>query len=557
MRGQAVDTMVVSPAPAPPRPRTPLVRRAGFWLVVVAAGYTAAMLVLVAPHVPLGADESLYATQVSPRVPALAWTAARAPGITYLIAPILQLTGSVTALRAYLAVLSGLALTVAYRPWLRALRRPAVAPLAALLFAGLWTALLYGAEDLPNIWVAFAAVAGTGWFVRYGQRTARFAPLGVAASLAVIALMRPFDAFWVALPLFATIALVRRWRRPGLALAVAGGCLVGAADWIVDAYLRFGGIAARLHEASRQQGGLGWHPRGLLYQLRALNGPLLCRPCSLHHLTAPPAWLLRAWWLAIPLLVAAALIVARRQGRLAVLAPPAAVATSIGLAYLVTVDYAAPRFLLPAYALAALPIASLLATLAAPPRARSSGRPQATLPASLHARPARSGLATLPAALRAVAPASPHGPRPASLRAALAARHRGRAVVAALILLLALHQTAQLASLRRIVHRPDPTAAAAAQLRRLGVRRPCVLAGPRRTQLAYRLGCTTSAPAGLPALARRRQAVLLTWHRNDHRAGPGWRRHPMPRPHGIAPWYAFVAPAPASRPPGTDARHPA
>lgn len=540
MRGQVVDSTVVppEPAPAPSRPRTPLVRRAGFWLVVVAAAYPAAMLVLVAPHLPLGADESLYASQVSPRVPALAWTAARAPGITYLIAPIVQLTGSVTALRSYLAVLAGVALAAGYWPWLRALRRPAVVPVAALLFAGLWTALLYGAEDLPNSWVAFAAVAATGWFVRYGQRTARLAPLGVAVPLAVIALLRPSDAGWVALPLLATIALVRRWRRPSLALAVVGGCLAGAADWIVEAYLRFGGLAARLHEASRQQGGIGFHPLGLLYQLRALNGPLLCRPCSLHHLTAAHAWPLRAWWLALPVLVVAALIVARRQRQLAAIAPPAAVATGIGICYLGTVDYAAPRFLLPAYALAALPVASLLVAL----------------PAALARR--RAVLATL-SRRRAVPAVLSRGRAVLAVLPAARDQRARRAVLVALVLLLALHETAQLASLRRIVHRPDPTAAAAAELRRLGVRRPCVLAGPRRTQLAYRLGCTTSAPAGLPALAGRRQAVLLTWHRDDHRAGPGWRRHPMPRPHGVAPWYAFLAPAPGRRPPGTDARHPA
>ncbi|BCJ30232.1 hypothetical protein [Actinocatenispora sera] len=524
MRGEVVDTTVPASSPAPPSP-TPLVRRAGFWLVVVAAGYSVAMLVLVAPHLPLGADESLYATQVSPRVPALTWTAARARGMTYLIAPIVQVTDSVVALRSYLAVLAGAALTAAYWPWLRALRRPGTVPVAAALFAGLWTTLLYGAEDLPNAWVAFAAVAATGWFARYGQHPARIASesggspgtsldagsrrspgdrlvagsgrpsdrralIGVAVGLAAIALLRPSDAAWVALPLLATMALVRRWRRPGPLLAVAGGCLAGAAEWIVEAHLRYGGLAARLHEASRQQGGLGWHPIGVLYQLRALNGPLLCRPCSLHHLAAPHAWLLRAWWLAIPVLVVAALVVARRQRRFAAIALPTAVGASIALSYLLTIGYAAPRFLLPGYGLAALPVASVLV-------------------------------------------------------AAMSAAHRGRmALLATLVLLCVLHEAAQLATLHRVAHRTDVAAAGAAELRRLGIHRPCVLVGVRRTQMAYRLGCTTTNPAGMPGYVGRQQVVFLTWHPDDRRAGLDWRRYPMPRPGHARHWYAFVAPAP-------------
>ncbi|BCJ35611.1 hypothetical protein Athai_31140 [Actinocatenispora thailandica] len=489
MRGQIVGSPAVSPTAAPGS-GIRLLRRPGFWLVVVAAGYTAAMLVLVAPHLPLGADESLYATQVSPRVPALNWTAARARGITYLIAPILQVTGSVTALRSYLAVLSGLALTAGYWPWLRAVRRPGTVPVAALLFAGLWSGLLYGAADLPNIWVGFAAVAAAGWFVRYGQHPTWPAALGVAVPLAVIALMRPSDAAWVAFPLVAAMVLVRRWRRPGLLLAVVGGCLVGAAEWMIEAQLRYGGVAARLHEASRQQGGLGWHPIGVAYQLRALNGPLLCRPCSLHHLASPQAWLIRGWWLAIPVLVVAALVVAYRQRQLAAIALPSAVGASIALAYLVTIDYAAPRFLLPAYMLLALPVASLFAALPAmvPRRARP-------------------------------------------------------VLVVGFVLLFLAHETAQVGTLWRIVHRADPSAAGAAELHRLGVRRPCVLVGVRRTQMAYRLGCTTSIPAEMYGYLGREQVVFLTWHRNDPR-GRDWQRHPMPRPTGVAPWYAFVAPPP-------------
>ena len=110
-------------------------------LVATAIAYAVAMIVFVAPNTPLGADESIYASQVNPRVPALVFSAPRARGITYLIAPLVHLTGSTEALRLYLALIAGALLVVAFWPWLQLVRRPRIVALAAFLFAGLWTAL--------------------------------------------------------------------------------------------------------------------------------------------------------------------------------------------------------------------------------------------------------------------------------------------------------------------------------------------------------------------------------------------------------------------------------
>jgi hypothetical protein len=184
-----------------------LIRRPVVWLIGVAALLVVIQFAVLVWSRGLGWDESLYIGQVNPRVPAANFSAPRARGITYLIAPAVWLTGSIPALRAYLALLGGAAIVVAYWPWLAVTsRRPAV-PLAALLFSGLWITSYYTSEVIPNFWVAVAGVALAGWFVRYAAEGGRAALIGVVLSGAVVTLMRPGDAFWIALPL-----LVGFWR---------------------------------------------------------------------------------------------------------------------------------------------------------------------------------------------------------------------------------------------------------------------------------------------------------------------------------------------------------
>jgi len=146
---------------------------------------------------------------------------------------------------------------------------------------------------------------------------------------------------------------VRRWAPAGV---IVGGLLAGGAEWVVEAYLRFGGIGSRLHAAAAEQGGFGLH-FALPDELRALNGPTLCRPCTIGFRSPE----LDLWWFVLPVLVAVGLVAARRAGQLT----SALLATGCGLClaaqYLFMIDYAAPRFLLPAYALLAIPAADGLA----------------------------------------------------------------------------------------------------------------------------------------------------------------------------------------------------
>jgi hypothetical protein len=467
-------------------------RSAAFWLAVVAIAYTVAMYVAVVPLKTLGADESVYASQVNPRVPPQTFSAPRARGITYLIAPILHVSSSTVAMRAYLAVLAGVLLVVAYWPWLRVVDRARVVPLAALVFVSLWVTRYYGADDMPNAWVAFCAVAAVGWFVRYGRdrRSANLA--GVAIALAVMALLRPGDAFWIAIALVVAMISQKRWRRPALFAAVIGGTAAGLAEWVVEAYQRFGGLMSRLNQASGEQGGLAWHPSGVADTLKSLAGPRLCRPCSTHvrDLTHTGTALFTIWWLAFVALAAVGVFIAKRAGQLAEVAIPAACGAVVALSYMITLTYAAPRFLLPAYGLLAIPAAFAIAAIP-----------------SIAATPAR---------------------RTALVLAALA---------------LATNAVSQGIVLARQIDEPTSTTLmGTGGAHEPGVDRPCVVAGIHTAQFAYLLGCTNASSGRLLRLHGRKDALYLSENPRAPRGFEDWRRRQLPQAAGLHRLYAFVPP---------------
>jgi hypothetical protein len=400
-------------------------------LMLVAVCYGIVQLVAVGPGIGLGWDETVYVSQVDPRVPAAEFIAPRARGITLIAAPVTLVTSSTEILRVYLCSLSALALYGSFGTWLR-LRPGPVVPLAALLFGSLWLTLFYGNEVMPNLWVAFGAVAAVGFFLRCVRPGGgRGAVAGLAVCVAAAALLRPPDSLWLVLPL--ALALVRPgWRQPRVALALVAGLVVGWADWIIEAYVRFGGLLARWQAAgAANETGLHF---SLYEHAQALNGPLLCRPpggCG----PAEPSWVL--WWSAIPVLVLLGLYAARRAESLL----PAVVAVSLAAPYIFLVGYAAPRFLLPTYALLALPIAH--------------------------------GAVGLPAGVRGRAP---------------------RWAVACLVTAGFLaHLTLQGGTLDEVVAprlaKREGDARIARALEGLGVRPPCLVYGEQAVKIAYRMGC--------------------------------------------------------------------
>lgn len=494
-RGRA--TAGTSPHPPVRRPGAP-VRRGPRWarrttdhpaapLGAVAILFGVLQLAIGAHRMPWGWDELVYLSQVSPALPDADFGAPRARGITWLVAPVAWFTADPVPVRLWMIVLAAAGLFFGYLPWLRVLRarrRSLIVAGAALLLAGLWVVRFYGAAVMPNLYVAYGAVAATAFFL-LAARTPRprGALAGLALCLAAVAAIRPGDALWFAAALGIAWLAVREWRRAGVAAAVAAGCLAGAAPWVVEAYTRFGGLLARIEGASEIQGRLrpAW---GFWYQFKALNGPLLCRPCTVE----PKYPILSVWWLALPFAVAAALWVARRTVDLRPHALAAGAAGALAAQYLFLVGYAAPRFLIPAYALLALPVAYLLAWTA----------------------------------------------------------RRGRAARAAVVVALALFLAVQHLVL---VVRTDGIAAgragelaAARKINELGVRTPCRVGGPGSSlPLAYAAGCRYATRRPREALRGDRVAYLTRGRRGPAAEYADWRPHRVPVA-GRADWVVWVPP---------------
>ena len=465
--------------------------------------YGAAQIVAVTTRMRLGWDETVYLSQVSPHVPTAFFSAPRARGITLLPAPLVAVTASLASLRVYMTLLSSVGLVLAYWPWARLLR-PITAALAALLLSALWMVQFYGNEVMPNIYVAYGAVAAVGWFAYTIRGTVRLAPLWLALSMAFVALLRPGDAVWLMLPLLGAVAFARRRRRIALA-AVLAGPAAGAAEWVAEAYARFGDPLNRLRVSSRSEGGLGWHPEGIRMELHALNDRLLCRPCGGATWQVPP---LSVWWPLVPALAAAGLVLAARGGRLRLVALPTACGAVLGASYLLLVGYAAPRFLIPAYALLAIPLAELVRAAATLGRGRW--------------RVVTLGL----------------------VAAALAVQVTGQQVV--LARMVRSQQSARL-----------DFVAITDRLHGLGVRAPCTLSGQQAPPLAFYTGCRSMQVAGNDAstdvsrlLAEASTSRLAVVERDGHRPHytEGWPRHTFTTPNGHR-WHVFLPPSPPAAAP--------
>ncbi|GAB3210982.1 hypothetical protein GCM10027294_31480 [Marinactinospora endophytica] len=471
--------------------------RAAWALGAVCVGYAVAGVTLVPAGLPLGWDEAVYVGQYDPHRPAPFFSAPRARGVSVLAAPVVTVTASVVALRCFLAAAGALAMFAGFLPWLWVLPRPWAVPLAAFGYATLWPALFYAGAAMPNTYAAMACAAATGWFLDAARRPGARSPLwALAVALAVAGLMRPGEAFWLTAPLAAAVLLVPRWRRTGLAAAVVAGAFVGVLPWMVEAWTGgHGGLAARIARTGEIQGGAG-PTFALPLAASALDGPLLCRPC-----TDGVRWPAVLWWLVLPLFVAAGVRTAVRARRAAAGWLPLTVGVCLAVTYVFFIGYAAPRFLLPSYA-----------------------------------------LLFLPAALGVVGMVE-------------AARPRWRPVIVAVIAVgLLAHLVIQGVILRHWVGvhgevRRDQ-GAVIAELDRLGVDPPCVLTGTEAIPIAYRAGCASAAVGGhngthtlegLLALSCRTPTALLT-----RGGGPapqwaeGWNVYPVAGEAG--PWAIHVPP---------------
>ncbi|MEW2403598.1 hypothetical protein [Streptomyces sp. NPDC046862] len=479
---------ITSAVPSRPRSRpagTKVAAEGLLPLLAVAVCFTLAQLLFVVPGLNPSWDETVYVSQVAPHIPSAYFSAPRARGVPVLVAPITLLTSSTLALRWYLAVLSGAGLFLALRVW-RRLRPTVVLALAGLLFAGLWVTQLYGPQAMPNLWVALSGLAAVGCFLRVaGDRGDRRALIGLGLALAAAALFRPSDAVWLSLPMAIAGLFVRRCRRPELLAVLVAGLALGGAQWIIEAYVSYGGVIARLHRAGAIEGGISWHV-AISDQLRTLaGGPELCRPCTVpwRHRTSA------IWWFATPILTIGGVLASASARRLATALLPALCGLSAAVPYLLLIDYAAPRFLLPAYALLSLPVADALTATAR--SVRPSWRPV------------------------------------------------GIALVAALVLVQLFSQHLVLTrAVRAASDDAGDYARIAADLRTYGVRPPCLVTGRLATPVGYQARCASGQFTGhnqnttvakiLTTTRHEPVAVLVRPHHKPPAYARQWTSRPLP-----------------------------
>jgi hypothetical protein len=330
-------------------------RRLASWiLLAVGAGYLVAQLALMPLHRPIGWDEAIYMTQVTPGMEALFVDAWRARGITLLIAPVTLLGGSLADVRLFLMVASAAAVTVAFRLWI-----PLIgigAPIAAFLFSFAWLGLVNGSTVMPNFWAAILGVATAGLVARRLEGGTVLQAVLAAAVLGMMALVRPTEAAILAGVVALYILLIRptSWR---LLLGLALGLALGWLPWIVEMSIRFDGLTRALEEV-RAAGHFGdvSVTQNVLVHLGRTYGR-----AKLPAFGLPEAGIL--WWGLLVLLAAIAL---RRQGdsparSVALLGWLATIAFAVE--YFVLVPFTAGRFLLPVYAFAAIVAAIGLVSL--------------------------------------------------------------------------------------------------------------------------------------------------------------------------------------------------
>ncbi|NUS12596.1 MAG: hypothetical protein HOY69_14555, partial [Streptomyces sp.] len=293
---------------------------------------------------------------------------------------------------------------------------------------------------------------------------------------------------------------VPAWRRPTLGAALAAGLLAGCAEWVVEAYVSYGGLGERLRLASEIQGGTGPH-FAVDDQVRALAGRGLCRPCDIpwqHRDTA-------VWFFALPPLAALGAVAAARGRHRAAAWLPLPVAALMAVPYLFLIGYAAPRFLLPSYALLAVPVAFAGRALAVDRGGRWRPLPTALLVVALCAH-----------------------------------------------LFVQFTVTTRVTGSNRTMRHALTTAAE--RLHAAGVRPPCELSGDSSVVIAFYAGCssreiggpdTSTTPAALTAAARRTPTAFLVGPRGRP---PAFARtwHPVPLGAvGTATQHvAYVAPLP-------------
>jgi hypothetical protein len=331
------------------------------WLVLVTVAFLAAELTPALLRMPLGADEITYIARTSVRVSGVMLPPVHGQGAGLLAAPVTLLTESLTAIRGWMSVLSAVGLFLALLSW-RGLRPMWVLALSGLILASLAITQESGVQIYPDWWGALGVLALTGLFLQAvgGRLQPRIVlPLIALASL-IIVLMRPQNIVFIMGPAILAAVLVPAWRNRGVLVAMAVGAALGVLEWVIGAYVWYGGLATRLHEAAQEP------PPFSLYfslgtQAKVLSGPWYCvPPGGCHGWTMPGE---TAWWFVFLGVAVLGLWVSWRTTAKASAVLAAATAVWVIALYSFLVPFGAPRYILPSLALMSILAADAVAWL--------------------------------------------------------------------------------------------------------------------------------------------------------------------------------------------------
>jgi hypothetical protein len=341
-----------------------------FWLILASVLFLAAQLTPSLLRMPLGADEITYIARTSVRVSGVMLPPVHGQGAGLLAAPVTLFTTSLLALRIWMAVLSTIGLFLGMLSW-RGLRPPWVLALAALIFGSLAISQNSGVQVYPDWWGALGVLALTGLFLHAVHGTMRsrvVLPLIAVASLLIV-LMRPQNIVFLMGPAIAAAVLVPGWRKPRVLIAMAVGIGLGCLQWVIGAFIWYGGLGSRIHLAGQEPPSFGFY-FSLGTQVKVLSGPWYCVPPRCTSWNMPGE---SVWWFALLAVAILGLCVAWRTAAKVSSLFAAVTALWVITLYSFLVPFGAPRYILPALALIAILAADGIVWLVTEAKWRTAG----------------------------------------------------------------------------------------------------------------------------------------------------------------------------------------
>jgi len=341
------------------------------WLILVVGAFLIAELTPALLRLPLGADEITYIARTSVRVSGVALPPVHGQGAGLLAAPVTLLTDSLLAIRIWMSVLSAGGLFLSLLAW-RGLRQMWVIAVAGLVLASLAITQDSGVQIYPDWWGALGVLALTALFLHAVGGTMRprvVLPLIAIASL-VIVLMRPQNIVFIMGPAIIAAVAVRRWRSPRVLAAMGAGIALGLLQWVIGAYIWYGGLANRIHQAGQEPPAFRLY-FSLVTQAKVLSGPWYCVPPGGCHGWVMPAE--SVWWIAFLGVAILGVCVTWRTSARASAVLAAGTAIWVIALYSFLVPFGAPRYILPSLALMSILAADAIAWLVTEARWRRAG----------------------------------------------------------------------------------------------------------------------------------------------------------------------------------------